>query len=102
MESPEKSNLRWTARLEQMSRPAMVLLIFGIFIIVAVVDYVTGYEISCTVFYLLAIGMATWYIGVVFGLVMSVLSAICTSMANVLTGQTYHNQFAPYWNGAIV
>ena len=72
------------------------------FIIVAVVDYLTGYEISCTVFYLLAIGIATWFVGAGFGIFVSLLSAINTSFANVLTGQVFSNRFAPFWNAAIV
>jgi signal transduction histidine kinase len=90
------------AQLDQLPRSAVVGLTFAILLVVAVVDYLTGYEISCTVFYLLAIGIATWCIGAVFGIFVSLLSAAFTSLANVLTGQTYHNQFAPFWNAAIV
>jgi signal transduction histidine kinase len=90
------------SRLDRLSRPTIIGLTFVIFLVVAVVDYVTGYEISCTVFYLLAIGIATWFVGAGFGIFISLLSAGFTSSFNVLTGQIYTNHFAPFWNAAIV
>jgi signal transduction histidine kinase len=41
-------------------------------------------------------------VGGTFGIFVSLLSTAFTSFANVLTGQKYHNQFAPFWNAAIV
>jgi signal transduction histidine kinase len=104
MDQPTAKNslVRTISWLDQLSRPAIVGLTFAIFIVVAVIDYITGYEISCTVFYVLAIAIATWFAGAGFGLFISVLSAIVTSLNNVLTGQIYSNRFAPYWNAAIV
>jgi signal transduction histidine kinase len=89
-------------RLDQLSRPAVVALTFGLFALVAAVDYLTGYEINCTVFYLIAIGIATWFVGARFGGLISVLSAAFTSFANVLTGEMYSHRFAPFWNAAIL
>ncbi len=103
MENPNSKNPGSViARLDRFPKPAIFALTLGIFYVVAIVDFLTGYEISCTVFYLLAIGIATWYIGAGFGIFISVVSAVCTSLANVLTGERYTNHFAPYWNAAIV
>jgi signal transduction histidine kinase len=104
MDPPPAKNtlIHAISRLDQSSRPAIVGVTFAILLVVALVDYLTGYEISCTVFYLLAIGVATWFIGAGFGIFISLLSALFTSCANALTGQVYSNHFAPYWNGAIV
>ena len=98
----KNSLVRIISRLDHLSRPAIVTLTFGILIIVALVDYVTGYEISCTVFYLLAIALGTWCVGAGFGIIVSLLSAAVTSLNNLLTGQVYSNQFVPIWNAAIV
>jgi signal transduction histidine kinase len=104
MDQPAAKNslVRTISWLDQLSQPAIVGLTFAIFIIVAVIDYVTGYEISCTVFYVLAIAIATWFSGAGFGLLISVLSAAVTTFNNLDTGQVYTNRFAPYWNAAIV
>jgi signal transduction histidine kinase len=101
MDQPPAKNTPLHA-ISRLSRPATVGLTFAILFVVAVVDYATGYEISCTVFYLLAIGVATWFVGAAFGIFISLLSTLFTSCANVLTGQIYSNHFAPYWNAAIV
>ncbi len=98
----KNSLTRAIAHLDQLPRAAIVGLTFLILTLVVVVDILTGYEISCTVFYLLAIGIATWFVGGLFGIFVSLLSTAFTSFANVLTGQTYHNRFAPFWNAAIV
>jgi signal transduction histidine kinase len=90
------------SHFDKLPRSAIIAVTFAILIIVALADYLTGYEISCTVFYLLAIGIATWFIGAAFGIFVSLLSASFTSFANILTGETYSNRFAPFWNAAII
>ncbi|MGA3170315.1 MAG: sensor histidine kinase [Chthoniobacteraceae bacterium] len=104
MDTPAAKNSlnRSMARFNRLPRWQIVLITFGILIIVAFFDYITGYEINCTVFYLLAIGFGTWFAGAGFGLFVSVLSAVCTSLTSIATGQKYINPFAPYWNAAIV
>jgi len=104
MDSPNAKNslVKTIARIERLPSPAIVAITFGILVAVALVDYITGYEISCTVFYLLAIGVATWFVGVRFGVVISLLSAFLTSIFNILTGERYPNDFVPYWNAAII
>jgi signal transduction histidine kinase len=89
------------SRLGGLPRPKIIAITFLMLGGVAVVDYVTGYEISCTVFYLLAIGLATWFVSGAFGIFISLLSLGLTSAFNVLTGQVYSNHFAPFWNAAI-
>jgi signal transduction histidine kinase len=81
---------------------ALTALTFGIFGIVAILDYATGIEINCTVFYLLAIGIATWYIGAIFGITVSLASVVSTTIINQSNGLKYSSHFAPYWNAAIL
>jgi signal transduction histidine kinase len=103
MDTPTAKNslARLIGRIERLPTAVIVALTFGILYLVALVDYFTGYEIYCTVFYLLAIGMATWFVGAAFGTVISFLSAIFTTLFNFLTGERYHNHFAPFWDAAI-
>jgi signal transduction histidine kinase len=89
-------------KLNQLPKPFVVGLTFVIVGGVAAIDFLTGYEISCTVFYLVAIGIATWYVGAFFGSLVSILSAVVTTAISILSGQHYSNRFAPIWNAAIV
>jgi len=47
----------------QPSRVLPVIVTLLIVIAVGVVDYLSGYEISFSVFYLLAVAVAVWYVG---------------------------------------
>jgi signal transduction histidine kinase len=90
------------SRLDAASRREVIALSFAMLLVVAALDFLTGYEISCTVFYLLSIGLATWFVNASFGILISLLSAISTSAISIASGEHYSNHFAPFWNGAIV
>ena len=66
----------WLERLERRSRPFLVLAGLGVLVIIGLVDYLTGFEMQFSVFYLLAVGLAAWFVGRGFGLMMSVLSVL--------------------------
>src|ERR1700759_3003920 len=89
-------------KLNHLPKPALVGLTFVILACVAAVDFLTGYEISCTVFYLVAAGLATWFVGASFGILVSILSAVSTSAISIISGEHYSNRFAPVWDAAIV
>ncbi len=89
-------------KLSQLPKSFLVGFTFAILAGVAAIDFLTGYKISCTVFYLVAVGLATWFVGVSFGVVVSILSAVGTTTIGILSGQHYSNRFAPIWNAAIV
>lgn len=88
--------------LDRLPRAIVFALTSAILVAVAAVDYLTGYQVSCTVFYLLAIGLAAWYLGGACGVGASVVSAFATSFISFLTGERYSNHFAPFWNAAIL
>ena len=90
------------AKLNQLPKSFWVAFTFVILACVVVIDFLTGYEISCTVFYLVATGLATWFVGASFGILVSILSAIATSMISIVSGEHYSNRFAPVWDAAIV
>ncbi len=89
-------------KLNQLPKSSWVAFTFVILACVAAIDFLTGYEISCTVFYLVAAGLATWFVGASFGILVSILSAISTSTISIVSGEHYSNRFAPIWNAAIV
>jgi signal transduction histidine kinase len=89
-------------KLNHLPKPVLVGFTFVIVACVAAIDFLTGYEISCTVFYLVAIGLATWYVGAFFGSLVSIISAVVTTIISLLSGEHYSTRFAPIWNAAIV
>jgi len=74
----------------------------GLLIVVSVADYLTGVFISLSVFYLLAIGFATWFVNRGFGLLISSLSVIAWLIGDIAAGAQYKNRFVVIWNGLIL
>ncbi len=64
-------------------------------------DYRTGYELNLFIFYSLPVGIASWYLGLWPGVVMSVASALTWWAADRSAGQTYSSDFVFYWNTGI-
>ncbi len=73
----------------------------GIVFLVGVVDYLSGYEITFSVFYLVAITVAVWFVGARFGIFISALSVACWLAGDFAAGAKYASRFVPGWNAVI-
>ncbi len=94
--------VEWLERLEQRSRPSLILAGLGILVVIGMVDYLTGFEMQFSVFYLLGVGLAAWFVGRGFGLVMSVLSVLVWIGGDLAAGAHYSNPLIPVWNAVIL
>jgi diguanylate cyclase (GGDEF)-like protein len=72
----------WTARVPRLVALAMAL---SLMVCVAVADGLTGVDVSFTLLYLGPIGLATWFISLRAGIVLSTLSALVSSAVNLDT-----------------
>ena len=88
--------------LEHRSRPVLMLTGLGFTVLVGIIDYLTGVELYFSVFYLLGIGLATWFIGRKYGLVLSVLSVAVGIGGDLAAGAHYSSPFIPIWNSTIL
>lgn len=68
---------------------------------IGLVDYLTGFLIFFSAFYLLPVGLAAWYVGGVAGTVISVLSVGVWLAGDFAAGVHYPSLLVPAWNGAI-
>jgi signal transduction histidine kinase len=89
-------------KLGRRSRSFLMFACLGFLALVGLVDFLTGFEIFFSVFYLLAVGVATWFVGTGFGLFMSVLSAAAWITGDLAAGAHYSSPFIPIWNTAIL
>jgi diguanylate cyclase (GGDEF)-like protein len=71
---------------------------FILVIFLGFIDYISGYEISFSIFYLLPVLTATWFITRRYGVVISVFSAIMWYLADIASGHTYLHYIIPVWN----
>lgn len=74
-----------------------LLAVAGI-LIVGVADYLTGYEVSMSVFYLGPIALAAWYAGQWPGIASAVVACICWHFADLASGVKYSHPSIAVWN----
>jgi diguanylate cyclase (GGDEF) domain len=87
--------MRWS---EKHSKPSLLILGFTFIGLLGAVDYLTGFELSLGVFYLLPIALVAWFVSNRAGLVASVVSAITWFLADKLAGETLSHPLIAYWN----
>jgi len=78
---------------------AIPLAIVGI---VAVVDYLIGFQLSLAIFYLLAVLLAIWFVGRTFAIFISILSVAVSLGGDIATGALHSDSLIPWWNALIV
>jgi signal transduction histidine kinase len=88
--------------LERCSRTTLVLAGLAMLAVIGAIDYLTGYEVLFSVFYLLDVGLAAWFVGRGVGLLMSVLSAMVWIGGDVAAGARYSSAWVPIWNALIL
>ena len=92
---------RLLTALEAISKGWLNVIILGVVLLLGVVDYFTGVELSISFFYLIPVSMAAWVFGKYTGLNYSVLSATVWLVSNLLSGQIFSNIFVGVWNTLI-
>ena len=69
--------------------------------LIGYLDYLTGFQLSCSLFYLLPITISAWFVNRNIGLVTSVLSALTWYVVNVLVGEGHPQSWIAIWNTLI-
>jgi hypothetical protein len=88
--------------LERCSRTTLVLAGLAMVAVIGAIDNLTGFEVLFSVFYLLDVGLAAWFVGRGFGLLMSVLSAIVSIGGDMMARARYSHPWVPVWNAIIL
>jgi signal transduction histidine kinase len=90
-----------SAKLLLSSRPLIFIIGFISTLAIGIIDYLTGIELSFSIFYLAPIAYVTWYTGRREGILMTALSSFVYLLADELGGHVYSNLLYPYWNSAV-
>lgn len=77
---------------------AIYLLAVLLSLTLGVFDFLTGPNLSFSLFYLAPVLLATWYVDRSAGIVIAVLCAMLELVRNLLLGTTPAQPFVPYWN----
>ncbi len=84
--------------LSGQSKPFLLTWSFTVVLFVGSVDYTTGEELSFSIFYLLPISLAAWFVNRNAGVSMCILSSVTEFMANFVAGRTYSHPLIYFWN----
>jgi diguanylate cyclase (GGDEF)-like protein len=97
----EEMLARWARRIA--SAPASARYVLAVLGVgnVALLDHLTGAEISFSVFYLLPVSFAAWFISRRAGWTVAVVSAGVWGYLDIATGHGYAAAWIPYWNSAV-
>jgi len=89
---------RW---LRKLSKGSVIILGFILVSCVGVIDYITGYELGFSIFYLAPILLVTWFSGRWPGILIALLSAVVWLAVDMSTEQHHIHPLIPFWNAGI-
>lgn len=80
--------------------PKTVIPVIGVLLVMLLgaIDYLTGYEISFSIFYLLPVAFISWFGKRSHAVIISILSAATWLWADLTSGHTYSHLAIPVWN----
>ena len=90
-----------TEYVSKLPEALCILLCSSLVILVGFLDYITGEEISFSVFYLVPVSLATWRTGQWMGILFCVFSAITWFYTDIISGHVYSHSAIPYWNAFV-
>jgi signal transduction histidine kinase len=93
--------LRAIETLARRSKSIIALSLLVLVIVIGIADCLTGTEISVSIFYLLPISLASWFVGKKMGVFISVASFTALLSADLLAGSQYSHPAILYWNGVV-
>jgi diguanylate cyclase (GGDEF)-like protein len=84
------------------NKSKMITLAVGLasMILLALIDLLTGYEISFALFYVIPVSLIAWFVGISAGLFLAFASAALWQLSNILAGETFSNDMIPIWNAS--
>ena len=94
--------MNFLANLEKRSKLFGAIIGFVLISTVGILDYLTGYEIEFSFFYLIPISLAAWYASRRVALAASLTSAAVWLVTQVIAGKSYSQPAIFAWNTLIV
>ena len=89
---------RFLVYLEKLSTSFALLISLVLVMILGLIDYQTGFELSFSFFYLVPVSIAAWGIGQNAGVMVSGLSAIVWAISNLAAGESHSSMAIIIWN----
>ena len=88
-------------RLEPKPRLLLILVAMLLVVLLGLLEYLSGYELSFSVFYLIPVALMSRYGRRTDGAAMSVVSAATWLVVDLASGHEYSHHLIPYWNALV-
>jgi diguanylate cyclase (GGDEF)-like protein len=88
--------------LDKIPKTAILVISVALVMILGVIDNLTGYEISFSIFYLLPVVLVSWFDKRSHAVIISILSAVMWLWADIYSGHIYSHPAIPVWNLIII
>jgi diguanylate cyclase (GGDEF)-like protein len=89
---------RTLVSLEKRGKTFWVVAGLALVALLGYLDYVTGQEVSLALFYLVPVGLVTWFTRARFGIAISIASALTSMYALIAAGLHYRLTATYFWN----
>jgi signal transduction histidine kinase len=90
--------MKVSEHLGKIPRTLLTLSGFVLVILLGLIDYLTGPDLSFVIFYLFPISFIAWFAGKQAGIFIAIASAIAWLLADIMTRPSYSHFIIPYWN----
>jgi diguanylate cyclase (GGDEF)-like protein len=93
--------IQWLAPFSPAQKRGVLGLSLLAVAIIGLGDYITGFEIALTTFYLIPVGVAAWIAGRGAGFLVAIASAMVWLWADLQSGRPYGHPAIPPWNAFV-
>jgi K+-sensing histidine kinase KdpD len=87
--------------LQKQQKRTLIVITLVLVIIVWGIDYLTGPQLSTSLFYLVPISLSAWWINKRTAIGISILCAVAWLWTDIYTNPISINPLIPYWNAAV-
>ncbi len=88
-------------RMEQLGRLQLLATSACGVVLIGAIDYLTGYEVSMSLFYLAPVAIGAWYGGRAPGIATACLASVTWFIADMSGGDHYSHSAIPFWNALV-
>jgi nitrogen fixation/metabolism regulation signal transduction histidine kinase len=82
-------------------KPVSIIISILLFLAIAYLDLITGYDLGFFVFYFIPISIIAWYAGRPFAMILSLLAAVAWLLVDQMSNHPYSNWTYPFWNAFV-
>ncbi len=89
-------------RISKLSKSIVIIIAVLMTLAIGYIKYVTGVEVSVSIFYIIPIALCAWVVHRKAGFVLAFFSTIIWYVTDILCSPSYSHQIIPIWNSLVL